>query len=82
VDLGEKMPVGRVVVEWGEYPESFVVQISPDGYQWMDAYSVNQATGGVNTVNEVLLENINERYIRIFIAGNTNFSLREFEVYN
>ncbi|MBN1797704.1 MAG: discoidin domain-containing protein [Spirochaetales bacterium] len=83
VDLGGKMPVGRVVLEWGEhYPSSFIVQASSDGNNWKDVFTVTEDTGGVNSVNEVLLENINERHIRIFIAGNTNFSLREFEVYN
>jgi hypothetical protein len=83
VDLGGKMSVSRVILEWGErYPNSFLVQVSSDGDNWKEAYAVTESSGGVNQVNEVLLENINERYIRIFIAGSVHFSLREFEVYN
>ncbi len=83
VDLGGKMPVSRVVLEWGEhYPSSFIVQASSDGNNWKDVFTVTEDTGGVNRVNEVLLENINERYIRIFIGEDTVFSVREFEVYN
>jgi hypothetical protein len=83
VDLGKKIAVSSVVLKWGEnHPGSFTVQASSDGQDWTDAYTVSAATGGVNRVNEVLLENINQRFIRIFIKENADFSLKELEVYN
>ncbi|MGC8770533.1 MAG: discoidin domain-containing protein [Brevinematia bacterium] len=78
VDLGKKYPIKSVVIKWNIYPESFIVQISSDGKQWRNVYYVDKVFGGIN---EVLLENIRTRYLRIFTYSAKSFSIREFEVY-
>ncbi|MEJ5283504.1 MAG: discoidin domain-containing protein [Brevinematales bacterium] len=78
VDLGKKYPIKSVVIKWDVYPESFIVQISSDGKQWRNVYYVDKVFSGIN---EVLLENIRTRYLRIFTYSAKSFSIKEFEVY-
>lgn len=83
VDLGEKKQFKKVVLDWGKnFPAAFTVQSSDNGRLWSNVYSVNKSTGGGNEENEVLFEPTTKRFIRILINQNTDFSLRELQVYN
>ncbi|MEJ2664000.1 MAG: discoidin domain-containing protein, partial [Spirochaetia bacterium] len=73
----------KVVLDWGKnFPAAFTVQSSDNGRLWSNVYSVNKSTGGGNEENEVLFEPTTKRFIRILINQNTDFSLRELQVYN
>jgi len=52
VDLGAKLRVGSVRINWGaDYASAYTIQVSGDGTAWSDAYSTAAGKGGVETIN-------------------------------
>ncbi len=79
VDLGRKKNIGSVTLKWGKsYPLSAILQVSIDGKKWVEAYKIENISGGTHVV---LLEKVKARFVRLFTDEKTPISLTEFEVY-
>lgn len=52
VDLGGKLRLGSVRINWGaNYASAYTIQVSDDGTVWNDAYTTAAGKGGVETIN-------------------------------
>jgi len=83
VDLGSVRTVGGVILLWTKaHARSYTIQLSTDGAQWADAYSVDRERGGSNVITFTPRK---ARFVRMYGTrrGTTwgGYSLFEFEVY-
>ena len=81
VDLGQSMPIGRVLLRWeNAYGSSYKIQISGNTTNWSDLTTI---TGGNGGVDDLAVAGTG-RYVRMLgLTRGTGYgySLYEFEVY-
>ncbi len=79
VDLEKKKNISSINLKWGkDYPSNLILQASNDGKNWRDVYNLTDISGGVNIV---LIEKTKARFIRLVTQNESNFALKEFEIY-
>ncbi|MGC9468007.1 MAG: S8 family serine peptidase [Anaerolineae bacterium] len=84
VDLGASVPVGRVVLTWGDYyATSYAIAVSPDGAAWTPVFSTTAGDGGVDSAS---FGPYSARYVRLESTAWSHDGWRnwlsEFEVYS
>lgn len=82
VDLGEKMPVCRIVMKWeSAYASAYDLQVSDDGEKWAAIYTTTNGAGG----NESVQVKGEGRYVRVLMrarATSYGYSMWDLEVYS
>ena len=82
VDLGQALPVGRVVVRWQDtfYAKTFELQVSNNGSDWATVYPV---VAGASGVQDLSFAQVATRYVRISMmtANKSFYQIQEFEIY-
>lgn len=79
VDMHGVYDINKLVIQWDNYPQRFMIQYSEDGETWTD---IKEVTG--KSVNEIIFEEpVSTQYLRVKgLQNNGNtFKLREFEAY-
>lgn len=81
VDLGEKMKVGGVRLNWETaYAKKYKVQVSDNGHWWRDIVNVDDGTPGIS---EFTFQEADARYVRVQgVERGTDwgYSLWDFDV--
>ena len=81
-DLGQALPVGRVIVKWQDtfYAKTYEVQVSNDGTNWTTMYSV---LSGASGSQDLLFPQTSSRYVRLNLltANKSFYQIQEFEIY-
>lgn len=82
IDLGEKMKVGGVRLNWeAAYAKKYKVQVSGDGHWWRDV--VNEVNGEPG-IAEYFFHEADARYVRmqgVELGSGYGYSLWDFDVY-
>lgn len=80
-DLGESYPVSEVTIDWETAAAaSYRIQVSEDGENWVDAYTVTDGTSGAD-MDAVFAEPVSGRYVRIYgETRTTDYGYSIFEV--
>ena len=79
VDMQGEYDISKLVLQWDNPPQRFMIQQSKDGETWTD---IQEVTG--QSVNEIIFEeSVCTQYLRVKgLQNNGNtFKLREFEAY-
>jgi sialate O-acetylesterase len=83
LDLGEKIPVERVLLNWADsYGKAYQLQVSDDAKTWTTVFTEANGNGQIDFIS---LANVSTRYIRMFgvtMGTTSGFALKEFEVYS
>lgn len=82
VDIGKVTNIDRVVLNWeAAYGKAYQIQVSTNGLNWTDVYSITNGDGGIDNISFAPTD---ARYVRMYGTqrGTTfGYSLWEFEVY-
>ncbi|RXZ80444.1 discoidin domain-containing protein [Paenibacillaceae bacterium] len=82
IDLGAPNMIERVVLNWeAAYASEYQIQLSEDGVDWTSVYSTTTGDGGVD---EIKIERVKARYVRMDATKRgtrDDYSLWDFEVY-
>ena len=82
VDLGEKVTVKLVILQWNaNYGKAYEIQVSDDAQNWKTIFSENKGDGGMD-----FIANLQDsgRYVRmngIARSGSAGYDLAEFKIY-
>ncbi len=86
IDLGAAQTVSRLEMpgtfERGRTPTSYVIQVSPDGESWQEAFAT---TAGTKTVVTARFEPVSARWVRIMfrqVEDAKSYSLNEVSIFH
>ncbi len=81
VDLGLRMDVDRVVINWhSDYATDYRIRTSNDNSNWTETARESSGNGGTD---ELTFPTVNARYIQLYCstAHYNDYSVYEFEIY-
>ncbi len=84
IDLGEKVPVKLVILQWGAgFGKTYEIQVSDDNTNWTVIYAENNGNGGIDFIPEL---NGAGRFVRIYgktrSTTSNGFEITELQVFS